>query len=205
MPKQVRLRRGTTTQHATFTGADGEVTCDVTKKILVLHDGVTPGGKPIDGFVKLAPGNPSILQTLESALEITGGDWNTFGLLVAQPARFDSLLNAPAGLLAKRVQWAHEALDYAPALTLDFNGPARRRLVLTGNLSLSATNLDTGKSLALHLTAADTDRALTFPPDWKFVTAAAPATLAATKTALLLLDAFGPTDADVIAQFLAQP
>ena len=31
----------------------------------------------------------------------------------------------------------------------------------------------------------------------------APATLAATKTALLL-DAFGPTEADVIAQFLAQ-
>ena len=167
---------------------------------LVGADGATPGGKPIDGFVKLASGNPSIVQTLESALEITGGDWNTFGLIVAQPARFDSLLNAPTGLLAKRVQWAHEALDYAPALTLDFNGPARRRLALTGDLSLTATNLDTGKSLALHLTAADTDRTLTFPADWKFVTAAAPAT----KTALLLLDAFGPTDADVIAQFLAQ-
>ncbi len=28
MPKQIQLRRGTTTQHATFTGAEGEVTMD---------------------------------------------------------------------------------------------------------------------------------------------------------------------------------
>ena len=28
MPKQVRLRRGTTAQHATFTGAEAEVTFD---------------------------------------------------------------------------------------------------------------------------------------------------------------------------------
>ena len=39
MPKQVRLRRGTTAQHVTFTGADGEVTVDTTKKVLVVHDG----------------------------------------------------------------------------------------------------------------------------------------------------------------------
>ena len=58
MPKQVRIRRGTTAQHATFTGADGEVTFDSTKKVLVVHDGVTAGGKPIDGFVKLDPGAP---------------------------------------------------------------------------------------------------------------------------------------------------
>ena len=48
MPKQVRLRRGTTAQHASFTGADGEVTVDTTKRALVLHDGVTPGGKAIE-------------------------------------------------------------------------------------------------------------------------------------------------------------
>ncbi len=29
MPKQIQLRRGTTTQHATFTGAGGEVTMDI--------------------------------------------------------------------------------------------------------------------------------------------------------------------------------
>jgi hypothetical protein len=47
MPKQVKLRRGTTAQHATFTGAQGEVTMDTTKKTLVVHDGATAGGIPL--------------------------------------------------------------------------------------------------------------------------------------------------------------
>jgi hypothetical protein len=43
---QVKLRRGTAAQIAAFTGAEGEVTPDMTNKRLVLHDGVTPGGTP---------------------------------------------------------------------------------------------------------------------------------------------------------------
>jgi len=41
---QVQLRRGTTTQHGLFTGAQGEVTVDTDKNALVLHDGSTAGG-----------------------------------------------------------------------------------------------------------------------------------------------------------------
>ncbi len=47
MPKQVKFRRGTTAQHATFTGALGEVTFDTDRKSLVCHDGVTAGGFPV--------------------------------------------------------------------------------------------------------------------------------------------------------------
>jgi len=47
MPKQVKLRRGTTAQHATFTGAAGELTVDTTKKTVVVHDGITAGGCPL--------------------------------------------------------------------------------------------------------------------------------------------------------------
>jgi hypothetical protein len=46
MAKQVQLRRGTTLQHSTFTGAEGEVTFDTDKKVLVAHDGVSEGGIP---------------------------------------------------------------------------------------------------------------------------------------------------------------
>ena len=46
MSKQVRFRRGTTTQHSTFTGAVAEVTVDTTKNVTVVHDGVTAGGIP---------------------------------------------------------------------------------------------------------------------------------------------------------------
>ena len=44
MSKQVRLRRGTTSQHSSFTGAQGEVTVDTDKKVVVVHDGSTAGG-----------------------------------------------------------------------------------------------------------------------------------------------------------------
>ena len=40
----LQLRRGTTTEHNTFTGAEGEVTVDTTKDTLVVHDGSTAGG-----------------------------------------------------------------------------------------------------------------------------------------------------------------
>lgn len=44
---QVQLRRGTTAQHGSFTGAQGELTVDTDKNALVLHDGSTAGGKAI--------------------------------------------------------------------------------------------------------------------------------------------------------------
>ena len=44
MPKLLKLRRGTTSQHSSFTGAEGEVTVDTDKETLVVHDGSTAGG-----------------------------------------------------------------------------------------------------------------------------------------------------------------
>lgn len=43
----LQLRRGTTVQHAAFTGLVGEVTVDTTKKTIVVHDGTTAGGTPL--------------------------------------------------------------------------------------------------------------------------------------------------------------
>ena len=42
--KKIQFRRGTTAEHATFAGAQGELTYDTEKKTLVLHDGTTIGG-----------------------------------------------------------------------------------------------------------------------------------------------------------------
>lgn len=47
MAKQVQLRRGTTTDHSTFTGVGGEVTVDIDKNTVVVHDGATAGGFPL--------------------------------------------------------------------------------------------------------------------------------------------------------------
>lgn len=43
----IQFRRGTTTQHSSFTGLVGEVTVDTDKKTLVVHDGSTTGGYPL--------------------------------------------------------------------------------------------------------------------------------------------------------------
>tara|TARA_R100001594_G_scaffold1281_4_gene5387 strand:+ start:7098 stop:7901 length:804 start_codon:yes stop_codon:yes gene_type:complete len=47
MAKKLQLRRGTTSQHSSFTGAVGEVTVDTDKKVVVVHDGSTAGGVPL--------------------------------------------------------------------------------------------------------------------------------------------------------------
>ena len=56
----LQLRRGTTVQHSSFTGAVGEVTVDTTKDTVVVHDGTTAGGFPLakesamSGFIDLS-------------------------------------------------------------------------------------------------------------------------------------------------------
>ena len=47
MAKLLKLRRGTTTQHGSFTGAEGELTIDTTKDTAVVHDGTQAGGRPL--------------------------------------------------------------------------------------------------------------------------------------------------------------
>lgn len=47
MSTAVQFRGGTTAEHATFTGAEREITVDTTKDTVVVHDGLTPGGHPL--------------------------------------------------------------------------------------------------------------------------------------------------------------
>lgn len=47
----VQWRRGTSAEHAAFTGADGEITVNTTNHTLVVHDGTTLGGIPISADV----------------------------------------------------------------------------------------------------------------------------------------------------------
>jgi len=47
MAKRVQRRRGTTAEHVTFTGYDGETTVDTSKDTVVVHDGSAAGGYPL--------------------------------------------------------------------------------------------------------------------------------------------------------------
>ena len=43
----VQRRRGTTAEHSSFTGLEGELTVDTTKDVVVVHDASTAGGRPM--------------------------------------------------------------------------------------------------------------------------------------------------------------
>jgi len=43
-PTVVQFRRGTTNQNNLFTGAEGEISVDITKGTIRVHDALTPGG-----------------------------------------------------------------------------------------------------------------------------------------------------------------
>ena len=71
MSKLLQLRGGTTTEHASFTGAVREVTVDTTKDTLVVHDGTTAGGHALStaadvsaALATLVDSAPATLNTL---------------------------------------------------------------------------------------------------------------------------------------------
>jgi len=71
MPTAVQFRRGTTTQHASFTGAEGEVTVDTSKDTLVVHDGSTQGGFEI---ARADLSNTSAIALTNISVTDAGGD-----------------------------------------------------------------------------------------------------------------------------------
>jgi hypothetical protein len=204
MPKQVRLRRGTTAQHATFTGAEGEVTFDTSKKVLVVHDGVTAGGKAMDNFAKLNPGSPLTNQTISGPLTLTGGDSETYGLAVSNTTMLGPvLISAEASI--KRLYLQQEGMIYASNMNINFQSFAGKRVSLAGNVVFSASGYLFGAYVIVRIVCDGTNRTLGFPSGWKFVGSAAPASINANKTALLQLWSFGTTEADVVAQYIVEP
>ena len=59
MATRLQLRKGTTTEHNTFVGAEGELTYDTDKKQLRVHDGSTVGGKVVDDTTRDVTGQVS--------------------------------------------------------------------------------------------------------------------------------------------------
>lgn len=66
MAIEVKFRRGTSVQHSTFTGANGEITVDTTNQTLRVHDGVTVGGIKLAKISDL--GASANLQSIPSSL-----------------------------------------------------------------------------------------------------------------------------------------
>lgn len=59
----LKIRGGTTAEHATFTGEAREITVDTTKNTVVVHDGATAGGFPLAKREELTATNTSFDNT----------------------------------------------------------------------------------------------------------------------------------------------
>ena len=81
--KQLQLRRGTTVQHGSFTGGEGEVTYDTDKKTLVVHDAATQGGNEIlrADLDNLPAGSVDNADLANSSITVTDGSNSTLTAL----------------------------------------------------------------------------------------------------------------------------
>ena len=79
MTTQVQFRKGTTSEHAQFTGAVAEITVDTEKNVAVVHDGSDIGGfelqrsrwEVINSNGKLSCGLRYLIDTTNTAIELT--------------------------------------------------------------------------------------------------------------------------------------
>lgn len=76
MPTVLRFRRGDTTASNAFTGAEGELFVDTSKDTVVVHDGVTAGGKPLATEAALTTGLASKVNSSSLATVATSGSYN---------------------------------------------------------------------------------------------------------------------------------
>ncbi len=88
---------------------------------------------------------------------------------------------------------------------LDLSGARKVVVSLAADPTFSTTNRADGWEVVAIVKAGGSTRALTFPGGWVFVGAAAPATLASGKTAVLELWCNGTAESDIVARWTVQP
>ena len=76
MPTILKFRRGDTATSNAFTGAEGELFVDTSKDTVVVHDGVTAGGKPLATEVALAAAVAGKANSSSLAAVATTGSYN---------------------------------------------------------------------------------------------------------------------------------
>jgi hypothetical protein len=105
----------------------------------------------------------------------------------------------------RQLYLTQSALTYAATTNIDCAGGQARTLALTGAVTFTTSNKAAGRSVTIKITCDATPRTFTFPAGWKFVGAAAPSGIAASKVGILTLTCFGTNDSDVVAAYAEEP
>ena len=143
MAKLLKLRRGSTSQHASFTGAEGEVTIDTTKDTAVVHDGAQAGGRPLAREDMSNVSSSSIAGQLGTdsiaPSKIAGGNLPTDVKIVSANVVDGTLINADintsAAIAGTKVSPDFGSQNIATTGTLGSGA-----ITTTGNLTLENAN-----------------------------------------------------------------
>lgn len=135
MSTQIQTRRGTTSQHSTFTGAAGEITVDTDKNVVVVHDGSTAGGHPL---VTAA----AALTSSDIGSTVQGYDADTAKTDVAQTFTAQQTF----GELKEGVY----TLATTGSIALDPANGSIQTTVLTGAPTFT-NSLESGQAITLHI------------------------------------------------------
>lgn len=96
-------------------------------------------------------------------------------------------------------------VTFASTTNINFNGKTIQSIALTGDITFTTSNVTIGKGVVVKLTSDASIRSFTFPGTWTFIGTTAPASIAASKKAVLSLTAFGSGDSNVIAAYAVEP
>ena len=146
MATALKLRRGTTSQHASFTGSAAEVTVDTDKNTVVVHDGSTAGGIPLaresGSSIKVAAGTanaPSLSTTGDTNTGIFFPAADTIAFAEGGEERMRLDASGNLGLSQIPYAWTtssgYKTLDFAYASFFGFNGGAG----VANNATLTST------------------------------------------------------------------
>ena len=73
MATAIQRRRGTTTQHSSFTGLAGEITIDTDLNTIIVHDGSTAGGHRLATFTEVSSAATGDITGIVAGSGLTGG------------------------------------------------------------------------------------------------------------------------------------
>ena len=143
MAKLLKLRRGTTTQHGSFTGAEGEVTIDTTKDTAVVHDGSTAGGRPLARQDMNNVPAGTILGTQLENSGVSAGQYGSSSAIPIVTVDAQGLVTAASTTAIDSTTIANGSASVAVAsngpITSNANHDFSAGIDVTGNITVSGT------------------------------------------------------------------
>lgn len=165
IPKPVQQFRGTTAQHATYTGPEGEITVDTTKHTAVVHDGETAGGFPlmleqdIVNYAQLVGTVHDATSIHNPVISVAGGGGDWFAALVLR-------VQCKVGSPVERVVTVSPGADHLGGVRVVYKGETQQAQTgfsqSGGTANFSFTDGTTCKVVAAAESRGSQDITLTF-------------------------------------------